>query len=106
MESTKTRVKIRQFARDDYADITRIHNANFAPEYSVEADEFPFEDDTRPAHCRLGRWVAEYRDRKSTLLNSSHPNISYAVFCLKKKKSEHACQDGAHPIRHIILLLR
>src|SRR3712207_8857057 len=29
--------------------------------------------------------VAE-RDRKSTRLNSSHANISYAVFCLKKKK--------------------
>src|SRR3712207_8770786 len=27
----------------------------------------------------------EYRDRKSTRLNSSHANISYAVFCLKKK---------------------
>src|SRR3712207_7372407 len=29
----------------------------------------------------------EARDRKSTRLNSSHANISYAVFCLKKKKS-------------------
>src|SRR3712207_8752777 len=28
-----------------------------------------------------------YEDRKSTRLNSSHANISYAVFCLKKKKS-------------------
>src|SRR3712207_8344373 len=28
----------------------------------------------------------EFRDRKSTRLNSSHANISYAVFCLKKKK--------------------
>src|SRR3712207_7783831 len=28
----------------------------------------------------------EPRDRKSTRLNSSHANISYAVFCLKKKK--------------------
>src|SRR5258707_10701582 len=28
-------------------------------------------------------------DRKSTRLNSSHANISYAVFCLKKKKKEH-----------------
>src|SRR5438876_3708394 len=27
----------------------------------------------------------EYLDRKSTRLNSSHPSISYAVFCLKKK---------------------
>src|SRR5690348_18165377 len=29
------------------------------------------------------RWTG---DRKSTRLNSSHPSISYAVFCLKKKK--------------------
>src|SRR3712207_8743544 len=28
-------------------------------------------------------------DRKSTRLNSSHANISYAVFCLKKKKTRH-----------------
>src|SRR5690348_17541167 len=28
------------------------------------------------------------RDRKSTRLNSSHPSISYAVFCLKKKKNK------------------
>src|SRR3712207_6986830 len=30
------------------------------------------------------------RDRKSTRLNSSHANISYAVFCLKKKKNYHS----------------
>src|SRR3712207_8476996 len=37
---------------------------------------------------RLGR-VAQFvfADRKSTRLNSSHANISYAVFCLKKKMS-------------------
>src|SRR3712207_7829997 len=29
------------------------------------------------------------QDRKSTRLNSSHANISYAVFCLKKKKTKH-----------------
>src|SRR3712207_8660049 len=29
-----------------------------------------------------------HRDRKSTRLNSSHANISYAVFCLKKKKQD------------------
>src|SRR5690348_17693057 len=28
------------------------------------------------------------QDRKSTRLNSSHPSISYAVFCLKKKKTK------------------
>src|SRR4051794_41900998 len=31
------------------------------------------------------RGVVRRRDRKSTRLNSSHPSISYAVFCLKKK---------------------
>src|SRR3712207_7781405 len=31
------------------------------------------------------------RDRKSTRLNSSHANISYAVFCLKKKKQNIIC---------------
>src|SRR3712207_8770286 len=30
--------------------------------------------------------LREVQDRKSTRLNSSHANISYAVFCLKKKK--------------------
>src|SRR3712207_8013041 len=33
----------------------------------------------------VGQWHAELEDRKSTRLNSSHANISYAVFCLKKK---------------------
>src|SRR3712207_8409243 len=32
-------------------------------------------------------------DRKSTRLNSSHANISYAVFCLKKKKSSDTCHQ-------------
>src|SRR5690606_41643774 len=36
----------------------------------------------------LDRWV----DRKSTRLNSSHVKISYAVFCLKKKKSQQSNQ--------------
>src|SRR3712207_6951532 len=31
-------------------------------------------------------WLFATTDRKSTRLNSSHANISYAVFCLKKKK--------------------
>src|SRR3712207_8477397 len=31
---------------------------------------------------------ARFLDRKSTRLNSSHANISYAVFCLKKKKKQ------------------
>src|SRR3712207_8473134 len=37
-------------------------------------------------HVRASR--SRSRDRKSTRLNSSHANISYAVFCLKKKKTQ------------------
>src|SRR3712207_6960076 len=49
-------------------------------------DAVPPAGERRPPRARrllvgLGR-----RDRKSTRLNSSHANISYAVFCLKKKK--------------------
>src|SRR3712207_7587362 len=36
--------------------------------------------------ARRQQLLAEITDRKSTRLNSSHANISYAVFCLKKKK--------------------
>src|SRR2546422_1283089 len=43
-------------------------------------------------HHGDGRHAAEGRDRKSTRLNSSHGYISYAVFCLKKKKKH---QDDA-----------
>src|SRR5258707_9930029 len=39
----------------------------------------------REQHARVEA-AGEERDRKSTRLNSSHANISYAVFCLKKKK--------------------
>src|SRR2546422_5955210 len=38
------------------------------------------------------------RDRKSTRLNSSHGYISYAVFCLKKKK------DSSHTAHHVVLI--
>src|SRR2546430_4419238 len=45
------------------------------------------------ARRRCARWPGwslpcAHRDRKSTRLNSSHSQISYAVFCLKKKKKE------------------
>src|SRR5258707_8376044 len=40
----------------------------------------------RPRCSRLERGRSRPSDRKSTRLNSSHANISYAVFCLKKKQ--------------------
>src|SRR3712207_5920270 len=48
---------------------------------------------------RGGAWSCTSRhtgrpDRKSTRLNSSHANISYAVFCLKKKTQQHITHRG------------
>src|SRR2546430_12263682 len=62
------------------------------------------------AEARRGRVVAgverlgdEQRlvdagDRKSTRLNSSHSQISYAVFCLKKKKTTNAYHNTVHNV--------
>src|SRR5256886_2866901 len=44
------------------------------------------------------------RDRKSTRLNSSHSQISYAVFCLKKKKSQSQMMLGG-PAHDFVILL-
>src|SRR3712207_8489952 len=51
----------------------------------------------RPARGReqkaFGQHLPDDADRKSTRLNSSHANISYAVFCLKKKKKQIQTDD-------------
>src|SRR5438105_2877913 len=63
---------------------------------------FPGRD--RPAYAHRARLAARlapqarcraFKDRKSTRLNSSHEWISYAVFCLKKKKNNTAYIIGA-----------
>src|SRR3712207_7235880 len=50
---------------------------------SVEKDR----GERLPDRRRSGRRAGVREDRKSTRLNSSHANISYAVFCLKKKNT-------------------
>src|SRR2546421_8728770 len=45
-------------------------------------------------------WPQSWRDRKSTRLNSSHDQISYAVFCLKKKKQPDPAARPLHTQRH------
>src|SRR2546427_4653095 len=50
-------------------------------------------------HHRLQQPLDEHsQDRKSTRLNSSHSQISYAVFCLKKKKKK---KKKTNPSQHI-----
>src|SRR5438874_6154320 len=53
---------------------------------------------SRARGCRRRNRRGASRDRKSTRLNSSHVEISYAVFCLKKKKLlEHDAKIPTHP---------
>src|SRR5690348_18146203 len=48
-------------------------------------DRFRLTGDGRVSLKQTGTGFCLVQDRKSTRLNSSHPSISYAVFCLKKK---------------------
>src|SRR5947209_13898208 len=58
--------------------------------------------------CRSATALRSLQDRKSTRLNSSHANISYAAFCLKKKlklRNDRAAKHQKHneptePVRH------
>src|SRR3712207_7161066 len=59
----------------------------------------------RAVHAALGRGELEHADRKSTRLNSSHAHISYAVFCLKKKKITYCDLGHTHEHRTLCLLV-
>src|SRR3712207_7512306 len=67
----------------------------------ADALRWAFYTSTNPGNARRfsRNQVAEaVRDRKSTRLNSSHANISYAVFCLKKKhKMRSSLSQSTHP---------
>src|SRR3712207_8480054 len=75
----------KQNVRDTYADVL----ATFAK---------TFVNDQLSLNANIGASISDLNDdamyikgdRKSTRLNSSHANISYAVFCLKKKKKSSA----------------
>src|SRR2546430_7872021 len=57
---------------------------------------FPY--DAEPAE-KVIPWALrtfDVLDRKSTRLNSSHSQISYAVFCLKKKKTTNTCKTSSN----------
>src|SRR5204862_8185317 len=67
--------------------------------YSSRSSATCFESKMWPALPQSITRCAMFRDRKSTRLNSSHVEISYAVFCLKKKKKNiytHMVDQGRH----------
>src|SRR5258707_9881666 len=75
---------------------------------AVNANKIAKTDVTRHAAIKqkaattASRFRITCQDRKSTRLNSSHANISYAVFCLKKKKKTDAATEyaGRRSLKH------
>src|SRR5688572_32200161 len=63
-----------------------IVEARKIPEYEPPAVYFPYDKMGKSAAGLACDLTEGKLDRKSTRLNSSHSQISYAVFCLKKKK--------------------
>src|SRR5438270_10121671 len=66
------------------------NNARVLGRYVREMKVLRLEDAIRKMtslNLHLAHEAPEHADRKSTRLNSSHSQISYAVFCLKKKKN-------------------
>src|SRR2546430_17696593 len=65
-----------------YTTLFRSNMSGGSDEWRVESDEWRGMSDDHAALI-----IITHQDRKSTRLNSSHSQISYAVFCLKKKKN-------------------
>src|SRR5699024_11502291 len=77
----------------DLPPTSRTHSTSTASSSRSASSRTP-NGSRAPSSCRLTRRSSSTsvgrprcRDRKSTRLNSSHVSISYAVFCLKKKKN-------------------
>src|SRR3712207_8995715 len=81
--------------RSDHVHERMLHRAQHAlgllrlrePERGVEARDHPVELLEHVVRVVERAVREDVGDRKSTRLNSSHANISYAVFCLKKKNT-------------------
>src|SRR2546430_11529470 len=83
---------IRRPPRSTLFPYTTLFRSHFYPQHSFERLHLAIPRDTEPEQQLLQGILpgdvfrSGLRDRKSTRLNSSHSQISYAVFCLKKKK--------------------
>src|SRR2546427_4345794 len=81
---------IRRPPRSTLFPYTTLFRSRFTPFGGVERKLKDFLIDAKVPRWERDRVPIEksFRDRKSTRLNSSHSQISYAVFCLKKKKTK------------------
>src|SRR3712207_6932760 len=71
--------------RSDFLAAEGFPSTNFT--FGVDITDEGLDKGVLPAPTGSHRDFFRLGDRKSTRLNSSHANISYAVFCLKKKKT-------------------
>src|SRR5437667_7245770 len=81
---------------------TTLFRSVFTPEAATRSLEEVCDElrDSQLAGISAVLDVANRRDRKSTRLNSSHITISYAVFCLKKKKKKEKTDDAQSEQRY------
>src|SRR2546427_166165 len=77
---------VRENTEGEYAGLGGRAHRGFPEEGGTETAIFTRQGVTRIMRFAFRLARARPRDRKSTRLNSSHSQISYAVFCLKKKK--------------------
>src|SRR3712207_7028291 len=88
---TKNTIKSALYRLNQEKQITRLIDGLYTkPEYSEILKEYSYPDVSEVAE-KIADKFSWTIDRKSTRLNSSHANISYAVFCLKKKKNTVLC---------------
>src|SRR2546422_8499667 len=92
---------IRRPPRSTLFPYTTLFRSDIGLSGSVTSSNFPSSCTTRANEPSSDGGSSPYgvrsdvrSDRKSTRLNSSHGYISYAVFCLKKKKTKHEHQRG------------
>src|SRR3712207_8450087 len=83
-----------------FTTLFRSEDGDFIKEsLKTEKDEdmrIMMQEELKENEDKMPELEKELKDRKSTRLNSSHANISYAVFCLKKKI--HCIHDRPNPV--------
>src|SRR2546427_8882141 len=77
-----------QMPVDEFRTIVRIHSEKTERQGLLHLLQGPFYGRLAAPQHGSGFRPGRMEDRKSTRLNSSHSQISYAVFCLKKKKKK------------------
>src|SRR2546422_7840023 len=90
---------IRRPPRSTLFPYTTLFRSRLVPTVEFDRVTFAYPGGRHPAHEGLSFTVGageRVGDRKSTRLNSSHGYISYAVFCLKKKKNKLDLPATAH----------